>query len=154
VFGVVIFTLAALVLTSIVGPSSRNGKVKAFADFAQLDLTAQSFTTRTGATNNYVINAGVVPGILQFANYVPPPTGEEGYRGAVDACVSLYSLDCSHNVVGRSCGSCTPVSVADADLNTTDHKWVQGEEDQALIYQLPATSSNAIVFPSIDHNVG
>src|SRR5262249_49962901 len=32
--------------------------------------------------------------------------------------------------------------------------WIQGEGSQALVYQLPATSTNAIVFPSIDHNAG
>src|SRR5262249_33194344 len=134
IFGILALTVAALVATSIIGPTTRKGKVKAFADFAQLDLNASTFTTRSGVSNNYVITGGIVPGILQFANYVPPAIGEQGYRGAVDGCVSLYSLDCSHNAVGKSCGSCTPVSVADADLNTTDHKWVQGEENQALIY--------------------
>src|SRR5262245_40117539 len=87
IFGILALTVAALVATSIIGPSSRNGRVRADNSFSQLNLSTQTYTTRTLASNQYVIDPGTVPGTLSLARYVPPATidplaTEHGYRGS------------------------------------------------------------------------
>src|SRR5262245_18603413 len=169
--GTTALTLAVLIVTSIIGPMGRVGRVSATNNFAQLDVVTQTFTTRDGVTTPYVIDPGTVPGTISLARYIPPSTLtpgalEHGYRGSVDPCATHYALDCSNNPA-LSCtgdnGACATVSVPDSALGdqtgltgtaALDHQWIQGNGANVPIYQLPATSSTAIVFPSIDHNAG
>src|SRR5262245_31442036 len=67
--GITALTLAVLLVTSIVGPMGRVGRVSATNNFAQLDVAAQTFTTRNGVPTPYVVDPGIVPGTISLARY-------------------------------------------------------------------------------------
>src|SRR5689334_5704814 len=89
VFGVVILTLAALLATSIIGPS-RNGKVHAFTTTATIDLPTNHFTDSFGTTTYQVINT-TVPGPYNIAKY-HSELSAEGVRGSIDPLVALFLI--------------------------------------------------------------
>lgn len=164
-FTIIALTVVALVATSIIGPTSRSGKVKAFGT-ATLDLQNLTFTDSFGTTSVQWINS-TVPGFPYNIAKYHRELSNEGVRGDVDPDISRFNIACPDPYGFCTGGVCTnltgPVTddslgnqtfAADPTNSALDHKWVQGRPGPPLIYELQASSSNAIIFPASDHRDG
>ena len=164
VFTIIALTVAALIATSIIGPTRRSGKVQAFGT-ASVDLSALTYSDSFGTTP-IQWNTGTVPGFPYNIAKYHSELSNEGVRGEVDPNVSHFNISCPDPFnICATCSNHTASPVTDDNLgnqtfaadptnSALDHRWVQGRQILPLIYELQASSSNAVVFPANDHFQG
>src|SRR5512138_3592614 len=112
IFSLIALTVAALVATTIIGPTSRNGKVKAFAT-ATIDLQAQTFTDTFGTTPIQWINT-TVPGFPYNVAKYHSELSNEGVRGEVNPDVSTFNISCPDPFgICNNCSNHTATPVTD-----------------------------------------